>query len=246
MTILREIARPALEWRGRLVVCTAATGYPDQVGQQYADVFAELGAHVDLLDVRRRADALDTAAVERIAAAAVVFFAGGDQRRVASLIANSAAHACLVERYRAGATIAGTSAGAMAMSRTMLTGGPGAAAREVTPLGLSRGLGLIDGVVIDSHFAERGRFGRLLSAVAQDPGLLGIGVDEDTAAVVEDGRARVIGRGAVYLIDGRELSYVDASDRPLGLDAAHGARVHFLTAGGMFDLARRRCRPRRG
>jgi cyanophycinase len=110
----------------------------------------------------------------------------------------------------------------------------------VTPLGLSRGLGLLPEVIVDSHFAERGRFGRLLSAVAQEPALLGVGIDEDTAVVVEGGRFRTIGRGAVYVVDGRELAYVDPAERPLGLGAAHGARVHFLTAGGAFDLTHRR------
>jgi cyanophycinase len=173
-----------------------------------------------------------------------VFFTGGDQRRIADLIRGSALHGVLLERRAAGLAVAGTSAGAMAASRVMLTGGPGVEPHRQDVLGLSPGLGLIDGVVVDSHFAERGRFGRLLAAVARRADLLGLGIDEDTAAIVEGDRFRVVGAGAVHVVDAAGLDHVRPSrQHPLGIATVHGARVHFLTDGDGFDLCSRQpCR----
>jgi cyanophycinase len=222
------------------VVCTAATGFPEEVGAEYAAVFRDLGvAKVELLHVRVRADA-GACAARMAARAGAFFFTGGDQRRIGSLIAGSALHAALLARRDRGLAVAGTSAGAMAASRVMLTGGPGVDPHRRDSLALSPGLGLIDGVLVDSHFAERGRFGRLLGAVARRADLLGLGIDEDTAAVVERGRLRVAGAGAVYVIDAADLAHARRTDdRPHGVATVHGARVHFLTEGDEFDLGRR-------
>jgi cyanophycinase len=209
----------------------------------YRDVFGELGVRgLDVVDIRSREDAHEDAMAAKIRDASVVFFTGGDQLRITSQVGDSPVFRCLLDIYRRGATIAGTSAGAAAMSETMLVSGPGDESHQISALGMAPGLGLISGVVVDSHFAERGRFGRLLGAVAQNPKNIGIGIDEDTAIVVEhDERFRVLGSGAVYVFDGTEVSYSSLSERrPEGILTIHDVRLHVLGEGDCYDLTRRR------
>ena len=123
----------------------------------------------------------------------------------------------------------------------MIVYGDGDVSNEISALGMAPGLGLLPGVVIDSHFAERGRMGRLLGAVAENPKNLGAGIDEDTAIVVERGeRLRVIGSGAVYVVDGTEIAYSSLSERkPEGILSLFGAKLHVLGDGDRFDLVSR-------
>ena len=124
----------------------------------------------------------------------------------------------------------------------MLISGASEASLRVDRLGMAPGLGLLKGVVIDSHFAERGRIGRLLGAVAQNPHNVGIGIDEDTAFIVEDEmRGRVLGSGAVYVIDGRRVSYSSLSERhPEGIVSVHDLTLHVMGEGEQYDLFERR------
>jgi cyanophycinase len=242
-TILHEVARRARAGKGPLVVATAATTLPDELAGDYRKVFRRLGVrHVAHLDVRSREDAETAANVRKVEDAAVLFFTGGDQLRITSQIGDSAVYRCMAERYRRGLTIAGTSAGAAAMPETMLIAGPGDETPELTSLGMAPGLGLLPNTVVDTHFSERGRLPRLLGAVAQNPRNLGIGIDEDTAIVVEDGASfRVLGSGAVYVVDGAGITYSSLSERRArGVIAVHDARLHVLGDGGCFDLAERR------
>jgi len=146
------------------------------------------------------------------------------------------------ERYYQGATIAGTSAGAAAMPETMLISGPGDESNRVSALGMAPGLGLLSEVVIDSHFAQRGRMGRLLGAVSQNPRNLGIGIDEDTAIVVETlDKFRVLGSGAVYVVDGSPISYSSLSqENPEGIVSIYNVKLHVLGDNNCFDLLERR------
>jgi cyanophycinase len=144
--------------------------------------------------------------------------------------------------FTKGRMIVGTSAGAAAMPETMLVGGPSDKSGEVSTLAMAPGLGLISGVAIDSHFAERGRMGRLLGVVAQNPRNLGLGIDEDTAIVVEGNEQfRVIGSGAVYVVDGAEISYSSLSETsPEGIISIYDVKLHVLGNGDRFDLTNRR------
>ncbi|MBI3968103.1 MAG: cyanophycinase [Chloroflexi bacterium] len=159
--------------------------------------------------------------------------------RITSQIGDSPTFRCLQERFVEGATIAGTSAGAAAMPETMLFSGPNEESNKISALGMAPGLGLIRDVVIDSHFAERGRFGRLFGAVAQNPKNLGIGLDEDTAIVIERDHAfRVLGSGAVYVVDGTGISFSSLSEvHPEGVVSLHDVKLHVLGDGDCFDLA---------
>ncbi len=240
--ILAEVAARAKAHKGHLVVVTAATQYPKEVAAEYTAVFSDLGVKsIDVLDIRSRDEAYAEAAVEKVRHASVVFFTGGDQLRITSQIGDSPVFRCLRELHKKGATIAGTSAGAAAMPETMLIGGSGDQSNRISALGMAPGLGLMHDVVFDSHFAERGRFGRLLGAVAQNPRNLGIGIDEDTAIVVErDEGFRVLGSGAVYIFDGTQIPYSSLSEAsPEGVLSVFGAKLHVLGRGDRFDLVRR-------
>jgi cyanophycinase len=244
--ILREVAERARRQAGPLVLITAATELPTEYAADYMAVFADLGVDsVEQVDVRTRQDAHDAALVKRIGAATVIFFTGGDQLRIVSQIGGSPLLDCLRRRYQEGALIAGTSAGAAAMPQTMLIAGPSDASHEADALDMGPGLGLAPGIVTDTHFAQRGRIGRLMGAVARNPGILGIGIDEDTAVLVERGtETRVLGSGAVYVADGSDMSYTSLAERRhSGIVSIHDLRLHVLGAGQEFDLVARRPRP---
>ena len=241
--ILTEVAGRAKNQKGHLVVVTVATQFPKEVAAEYTAVFGELGVKsIEVFDIRSRDEAYAEGAVDKVRHAAVVFFTGGDQLRITSQVGDSPVFRCLQELYAKGATIAGTSAGAAAMSETMLIGGAADQSNRVTTLGMAPGLGLMHDVVFDSHFAERGRFGRLLGAVAQNPRNLGIGIDEDTAIIVErDESFRVLGSGAVYVFDGTDIPYSSLSEaNPEGVLSVFGAKLHVLGRGDRFDLQTRR------
>jgi cyanophycinase len=242
--ILSEVARRAKG--GPLVVVTAATQLPAQVAAEYRAVFAELGVEkLEVLDVRTRDDAHDEMLLKPLEAANAIFFTGGDQLRITSQIGDTPLFRCLHERYRQGATIVGTSAGAAAMPETMLIAGPSDSSPHLDDLRMAPGLGLLPGVVIDSHFAERGRIGRLLGVVAQNPRNLGIGIDEDTAIVVEHRtRFSVLGSGAIYVADGQDISYSSLSEHDReGVLSVHSVRLHVLAQGARFDLETRQPEP---
>jgi cyanophycinase len=228
---------------GRLVVVTAATRKPEEVAATYREVFGACGvAKLGVLDIRTREQAADPAAVEALDDAAVIFFTGGDQLRITSQLGGTPVFQKMQALYERGGTIAGTSAGAAAMPSTMLISGTSDSSQSMGGLGMAPGLGFLDHVVIDSHFAERGRIGRLLGAVAQNPQNLGLGIDEDTAILVEgDGCFRVLGSGAVYVVDGTTMHYSSLSEeRQEGVVTIHGVTLHVLGAGDCFDLRARR------
>jgi cyanophycinase len=178
--------------------------------------------------------------------AAAIFFSGGDQLRITSQIGDTGIEAKVRALYERGGIIAGTSAGAAAMSETMLVKGTSGETHRIGDLHMAPGLGLIRDVIIDQHFAERGRFGRLLGAVAHNPRVLGIGIDEDTAAVVENEQFEVIGSGAVYVVDGEHVSHSNLAEaRPERVLSMHDVRVHVLGTGDRYDLAKRRPIPKR-
>lgn len=241
--ILKEVARRVNG--GKLVLATIASHRPEGYFADYEKAFADLsvGEIVELyVEDRREADAPDK--LKMLEGAAAVFFSGGDQLRITSQIGDSKIEARVREIYEGGGLIAGTSAGASMMSETMLVSGSSAVTHRVGDLHMAPGMDLVRGVIIDQHFAERGRFGRLIGAVAHNPRVIGMGIDEDTAAVVEDSKLRVIGSGAVYIVDGSDVSYCNLTeartDRVLSM---HDVRVHVLGTGDRFDLAERRPTP---
>lgn len=240
--ILHEVTR-LVKNGGTLVIATVATQEPEKVAEEYTAVFKDLGVkNIDVLDVRTREDAMKPEYVKKVENASVIYFTGGDQLRITSQIGDTPVFSCMQERYKKGLSIVGTSAGAAAMPATMLVYGNGDESSRISALGMAPGLNLIDGVLIDSHFAERGRIGRLLGAVAQNPANLGLGIDEDTAIVVTDHKKFcVIGSGAVYIVDGTQMTYSSLSeDHPEGILTIHDVKLHVLGEEDEFDLVERR------
>jgi cyanophycinase len=173
--------------------------------------------------------------------AAGIFFTGGDQLRISSQIGDTPIERLVREIHARGGVVAGTSAGASVMSETMLVKGSGSESHRIGDLHMAPGLGLMPGVIIDQHFAERGRIGRLLGAVAQNPRVLGIGIDENTAIIVEGDRFTVIGVGAVTIVDGAGVTHSNIAEaRPERTLSMHDVCLHVLSSGDAFNLTDRR------
>jgi cyanophycinase len=243
--ILREVARRV--GNGKLVVTTVASSEPDGLFEEYEKVFRGLGVkHVHKLEIWSRADASTDHSKAVVEDAAGFFFTGGDQLKITSQIGDTAVYHELRKLYDRGGVIAGTSAGASVVCDTMLVSGDGRESHRISDsLRMAPGLGLIRGMIIDQHFAERGRLGRLLGAVVQNPKTLGIGIDEDTAIVVENRETfQVFGSGAVYVIDARDVTYSNITEAQADDTlSVHDLHMHVLTRGDRFDLTNRRpCR----
>lgn len=224
-----------------IAVISTASSLGLEAGERYKAVFAELGVtRVRPLHAITRAQANDDAAVLAMRDVTGVFLTGGNQLRLSSTLGGTRLADAILDRFRTGAVVAGTSAGASAMSSHMIAFGASGATPKHRMAQISAGLGVLPGVIVDQHFQQRNRLGRLLSLIAQNPSLLGLGVDEDTAGVVgPDGILEVIGRGSITVVDGA-TSETDAWEvrghRPLMIS---GVVLHSLPAGYRFDLRHR-------
>src|SRR5215217_3090124 len=247
--ILREVARRV--GSGKLVVSTVAMARgTDELFDQYEKAFRSLGVkHVYNLDINSREEAMLDSKLRILDNAQGVFFTGGDQVRITSQIGDTPVFQRIREIYDDGGVIAGTSAGASVMSETMLVYGGDEESHVIgDSVRMAPGLGLIGGVIIDQHFMERGRVGRLIGAVAQNPKNLGIGIDEDSAIVLERGNGfYVLGSGAVYVIDGTEVTYSNVAEEDLKKTLSiYNVRMHMLSQGDRFDLINRQPRQMKG
>jgi cyanophycinase len=224
-----------------IVVISTASSLGAEAAQRYRAVFGELGVrNVRPLHAMTRPQANDETSALAVRDATGIFLTGGNQLRLASTIGGTRLADAIIERFRHGAVVAGTSAGASAMSSHMIAFGASGATPKNRMAQIAVGLGLLPGVIVDQHFQQRNRLGRLLSLIAQNPSLLGLGVDEDTAGVVgPDHVLEVIGRGSITVVDGAG-SETDAWEikghRPLMIS---GVVLHSLPAGYRFDLERR-------
>ena len=230
----------------KLVVATIATNEPDDVWTEYRGLFRELGVpKLEHLHIQTRGDAFAADNLALLEGAGAVFFTGGDQLRITSRIGGAPICDRIREIFRRGGTIVGTSAGASAMSETMLVSGPSDESHKIDAVQMAPGLGFISGVIIDQHFAARGRLGRLVGAVAQNPRLLGVGIDEDTAVIAEGHRLSVLGSGAVYVVDGMRESYTNVSEGQQDeVMSVFDLRLHILSDRDEYNLDTRR--PARG
>jgi cyanophycinase len=228
-----------------LVVLSTASMRGEEAIAGYGELFTEMGAaQITGLRPLTREEADDPAASATVMEANGVFLTGGNQVRLVSVIGGTRLEDALFSARDRGAVIAGTSAGASAVAAHMVAfGRPGASPRH-RMVHISAGLGLIEDVIVDQHFEQRGRMGRLLAAVALSPKLLGLGLDEDTAAIVyADRTLEVVGKGSVTIVDGSKVStdaYQIKAHRPMMVS---GAVVHALPAGYWFDLRARKLIP---
>jgi cyanophycinase len=191
-------------------VITSASEIPEIVGQNYQESFLMLGVdNVGVLDIRERSEADTSSTLDRISSADIVLFSGGDQSKISRIIKDTLTHKLICNRYlNENFTIAGTSAGAVVLSEEMISGGRNGTIIRKNDLKMGKGLGLMSGVIFDSHFINRHRFGRLAEAVALHPEKLGVGLGEDTGVVIREGNIlEIIGSGIVVIFDGSNLSY---------------------------------------
>jgi cyanophycinase len=237
-TLLRRFVRLAGGRRSRIVLIPTASSLQAEVTAAYEEALGRLGVtHVEVVNPRSRAEAHDPAAVATIERATGVFLTGGSQLRLSQFLPGTPLGAAMHRAHASGTVIGGTSAGASIMSQFMISmGDEGTTPRQRTSQ-LTAGLGLMDGVIIDQHFGQRNRYGRLMSVVASSPHLLGIGIDENTAIEVAAGRFTVLGTGVVFVLDAR-AAVTDFPDARRGAPMlVSGAVIHSLPAGATFDLS---------
>ena len=240
--ILKRVAKYIDSENGKLVIATIATQYPEKSYEKYKNVFTKLGIkNLDKLDISLRENAFDSKNVNLVKNANLLFFTGGDQLRITSMIGGSPIYDAIKSLANKGGLIAGTSAGASVMSDTMIVQGEDDESPHKCTLKMSPGLGLVNNIIIDQHFAQRGRIGRLLTAIAQNPEVLGIGIDEDTAIIVSDkGTAEVIGSGAVYFVDGSCIDYSNVSEQySEEVLSMFNVKLHVLKEGNRFNLLKK-------
>jgi len=241
--ILRRVVDEMGGTSARIAVITSASSVPDEVGANYIEAFGRLGVkNVDILDIRERSHAkMDM--IKRLAKADGVMMSGGNQLRLTTIFGGTAFLQLMKRRYEeeSGFVIAGTSAGAMCMSSTMIYQGHSASGLVKGGVKMTTGAALIYDVIIDSHFVERGRFSRLSQAVAANPAAIGIGLGEDTGVVITNAdMCETIGSGQVMIFDGHEISYSDYADVEEGEPfSIEGMKVHIISKGHSYSVEQR-------
>ncbi|MCO5948384.1 MULTISPECIES: cyanophycinase [Mucilaginibacter] len=239
--ILRRIITESAKQSGSIVeVITTASQIPDLVGEEYTEAFNYLLANpIGVMDIRKREDASNPEYLERIRKCDVVMFSGGDQLRLSSIFGGTEFLQIMKSRYeKEHFVIAGTSAGAAAASTNMIYRGQSNKALIKGEVQITAGLGFIDSVIIDTHFVQRGRIGRLLYAVASNPGMLGIGLGEDAGLLITEGTMmEAIGSGLTILVNGRKMAETNIYDVEMGSPVSiKNMRVSVMSIFDKYDL----------
>jgi len=239
--ILRRIITESAKQSGSIVeVITTASQIPDLVGEEYTEAFNYLLANpIGVMDIRKREDASNPEYLERIRKCDVVMFSGGDQLRLSSIFGGTEFLQIMKHRYETEHfVIAGTSAGAAAASTNMIYRGQSNKALIKGEVQITAGLGFIDSVIIDTHFVQRGRIGRLLYAVASNPGMLGIGLGEDAGLLITEGTMmEAIGSGLTILVNGRKMAETNIYDVEMGSPVSiKNMRVSVMSIFDKYDL----------
>lgn len=236
----RIITESAYSIESRIEVITTASQIPEEVGHEYVKAFNYLGAsNIGVLGIKTREEANAKDTTDRLALANIVVFTGGDQLRLTSILGGTSFHRILLSKYfTEPVVIAGTSAGAAACSNNMIYQGSATEALLKGEVKITSGLGLINNVIIDTHFVHRGRIGRLFQAVVSNPMVLGIGLGEDTGLLITDGKnMEAIGSGLVILVDGGSIRDTNLTEIELGepISIDHLV-VHVMAKGSLYDL----------
>ncbi len=239
--ILREFIRCAGGLKAKIIVVTVATELPREVGDDYIRAFERLGVEdIRILDTVDRDDSSSERSLEAIQKATGVFFTGGDQARIVDTLKGTEIDKLLHQRFAEGLVIAGTSAGAAMMPDMMIVEGDAGTNPKINTVETGPGMGFLPNIAIDQHFAQRGRIGRLLSAMAQQSISLGFGIDENTAVIVNGNLVKVVGEGAVTVVDMANLAHSNLSEILRDEDLALcGVKLHILPDGYGFDLDKR-------
>jgi cyanophycinase len=227
--------------KGARIAIIAAASTDAETGKRYEPIFREMGAErADVVELPTREAANSDEVIAQITEATGIFISGGDQTRLVEILAGTRLAECIRERNAQGVIVAGTSAGASIISAHMMDGGGNSDTPRKGMVNMIAGFGLAPDMIIDQHFSQRGRIGRLLASFAASPGLVGLGIDENTAAIIgPDGMLEVIGENSVTIVDGRNVwsDYFDVEDGDV-LTITNSS-LHILKAGRSFDLERR-------
>ncbi|HEY0657396.1 MAG TPA: cyanophycinase [Pyrinomonadaceae bacterium] len=227
--------------KAKIVVMTVATNDPANAGERYEELFGQINfKNYEMVNIAERSESYDEAMLKKVEAATGLYFTGGNQLHVTALTGGTPLHQLILERYNKGLVIGGTSAGAMMMSSTTLVSGESDCAPRLGTVEVAPGMELLENSMIDTHFSQRGRHGRLLSAVVHNPQTLGIGIDERTAMVVQGDKFEVVGEGAVTVVCAKHsmhtnLPYIKTDDTI----SAFGVNFHVLPEGYKYDLQKR-------
>lgn len=242
--ILRHIVRLAGGEHANIVIVPTASSIPDEVIENYQSAFEKLECtNIHILDIREREQSEEPQNIEMIRKADAVLFSGGDQSKITSKIGETSIHHLMLHKYmNEHFIIAGTSAGAMCMSSRMITGGNTTESFRKGVVGMGDGMGFTPNLIIDSHFIQRGRFGRLTEAVAKYPKLIGIGLSEDTGLIIRNNNEfEVIGSGMAIIFDGRNLTHNNEEILKEGDPMTLTNMVtHILSNGDKFEISTRR------
>lgn len=245
--ILRRVVEEAGGTAAQIEVITTASMIPYEVGENYLNAFGKIGCtNIDLMHIRTRQDAMNSEFIDRIRQCDAVMFTGGNQLRLSATDGGTEFLSILKQRYiDENFVIAGTSAGAMAMSNTMIYEGNAAKAHLKGEIKITTGLGFMSNVIIDSHFEKRGRFGRLAQAVASNPSCIGIGLGEDTGMLITEGnKMEAIGSGLVVIVDGHDILHSNIADIPDGNPISiENLKVHFCEKGNGYLVKERKFLP---
>lgn len=245
--ILRRVVDEAGGPSARIEIITTASMIPYEVGENYLDAFGKIGCtNVGLLHIRTRQDAMNEEVLQRIRECDAVMFSGGNQLRLSATDGGTEFLSILKKRYRdENFVVAGTSAGAMAMSNTMIYEGNATRAHLKGEVKITTGLGFVNSIIIDTHFEKRGRFGRLAQAVAANPGCIGIGLGEDTGMLITEGnKMEAIGSGLVMIVDGHDILHSNIADIPDGNPISlENLKVHFCEKGNGYLIQERKFLP---
>lgn len=242
--ILNRIVKESGGTTAKIEVITTASMIPNEVGENYLNAFGKIGCtDVSIMNIRNRVDALNPDYIERIRNCNAVMFSGGNQLRLSTIFGGTQLLQLMLQRYHndANFVVAGTSAGAMAMSNTMIYEGNATRAHLKGEVKITTGLGFMDDVVFDSHFEKRGRFGRLAQVVATNPSCIGIGLGEDTGMLITAGnKMEAIGSGCVIIIDGYDIRYSNIADIPDGSPySIENLKVHVCEKGNGYLVEER-------
>ena len=225
----------------RIEIIPTASRIPDVVGPEYSKAFHYLGAdNVDVLSIESREHCQNAEILKRIQAADVIFFTGGDQLRLTSIIGGTQVHDLILHKYYNDAFLyVGTSAGAACASRNMIYQGSSKEALLKGEIKITGGLGLMNDVAIDTHFVKRGRIGRLFQAVVSNPKIIGLGLGEDTGLLISEGdQMEALGSGLVILVDGRSIKDTNITDISLGEQISiENLIVHVMSMGDTYVLS---------
>ncbi len=241
--VLKRIVEEIEKENPIIEVVTTASMIPLEVGENYLNAFHKIGCtNVNVMHIRNREDVLEADYIARIKNCNALMFSGGNQLRLSSIFGGTEFLKIITDRYtHENFVIAGTSAGAMAMSNTMIYEGNASKAHLKGEVKITTGLALMDNVIFDSHFEKRGRFARLAQAVAANPGCIGIGLGEDTGMLITEGnKMEAIGSGLVMIIDGHHINHCNIADIPEGNPISiENIKVHFCEMGNGYLVKER-------